>query len=73
MIEKLTEITETVNGYEVKELKYNPLDNIIVGMVKVPFANPKVFDGYECVQYRTNGKPTNRNKGRQDLILKMPI
>lgn len=71
MQETLKHITETVEGYEVRFVKFNPLDNIAIFMVRVPFANPKLNGGWECVQYRTNGYPTNRNKGRQDLILKI--
>lgn len=69
----LKEIKETVEGYEVKDLKWNELDNIIVGMVKEPYSNPKVHEGFVCVQWKRNGSPTNRNKGRKDLYLKMPI
>jgi hypothetical protein len=73
MIDNLINIQETIEGYEVKDLKWNPMDNIIVGMVKEPYSNPKVHDGFVCVQWKRNGKPTNRNRGRVDLILKLPI
>jgi hypothetical protein len=73
MEEILKQITETVEGYEVRFIKYNPLDNIAIFMVREPYNNPKINDGFVCIQYRKNGYPTNRNKGRKDLILKMPI
>jgi hypothetical protein len=73
MQETLKQITETVEGYPVKDLKWNVLDNIIVGMVKEPYSNPKLHEGYVCVQWKPNGYATNKNKGRQDLYLKMPI
>lgn len=70
-METLKHIQETIEGYPVKNLKWNEMDNIIVGMVKEPYGNIKVHDGYVCVQWKRNGYPTNRNKGRKDLILKM--
>jgi hypothetical protein len=70
-MEILKHITETIEGYEVKDLRWLPLDNIIVGLVKPPYNNPKVHNGFESCAWKKNGYPTNRNKGRKDLILKM--
>ena len=70
--ELLKNISKTVDGYPVKNLKYKQLDNIIIGMVKCPIiGNEKIHDGYICCQWRKNGKPTNTFKGREDLILIM--
>lgn len=71
MIDKLLYIRETVEGYEVKNLTFKPLDNIIVGLVRCPYANPKLYDGYVCFQWRPNGSPTYRNRDRTDLALKI--
>lgn len=72
MEEFIKDITQTVSGYPVKSLKWNPLDNIIVGMVKDPITgNDKLRDGYVTVQWRKNGKPTNFNKGREDLQIQL--
>ena len=63
-------ITKTVSGYPVKALKWNQLDNIIVGLVKCPLlGDEKRLDGYIVCQWRRNGTPTNRFKGREDLKL----
>jgi len=71
----LKQITETVEGYPVKNLKWNVVDNIIVGQVKDPFANPNLHDGWIVTQWRKNGSPTPRSwgKNRKDIYLKMPI
>ena len=47
MEEFIKDIKETTKGYPVKNLKWNQLDNIIVGMVKCPiFGNDKLHEGY---------------------------
>lgn len=73
MKEKLYYIKETVEGYKVKDLTWKPLDNIIVGMVKCPFANPKLHDGYICMQWKSNGTPTYKNRDRTDLTIKIEL
>ena len=71
-MEYINNITETVEGYEVKNLKWNALDNIIVGMVKCPmFGRAELHDGFVVCQWRKNGYATNRFKGREDLKLKI--
>jgi hypothetical protein len=44
-------ITQTVEGYPVKNLKWNTLDNIFVGQVKCPVTGRDTFnDGYVVCQ-----------------------
>lgn len=63
-------ITQTTEGYPVKNLKWNTLDNIFVGQVKCPVTGRDTFnDGYVVCQWRKNGLATNRYKGREDLKL----
>jgi hypothetical protein len=72
MEEFIKDIKETVEGYPVKNLKWNALDNILVGMVKCPlFGRDNLHEGYIVVQWRKNGSATNRFKGREDLKLKL--
>jgi hypothetical protein len=70
--EQLAAITHTIEGYPVKALKWNPLDNILVGLVKDPmYGNPLLRDGFICVQWTKFGKPLKLNKGRKDLTLNL--
>lgn len=71
MIEELIPtITHTKEGYPVRNLKWNQLDNIIVGQVKDPVLGRETFnEGYIVCQWRKNGAATNRFKGREDLKL----
>ena len=70
--ENLNQITETISQWVVKDLRYKPMDNIIVGLVQDKlFGNPNFFEGYVSCQWTTRGKPLNKNKGRAELILKM--
>jgi|AntAceMinimDraft_18_1070375.scaffolds.fasta_scaffold104670_4 hypothetical protein len=65
-------ITETVEGYEVKELRYKKMDNILVGLVKCPICGRENFnDGFVSGQWRTNGSPINSIDRRADLKLKI--
>ena len=65
-------ITQTIAGYDIKNLKWNTLDNIYVGLVKCPIlGTDKLHEGYIVCQWRKNGFPTNRFKGREDLRLKI--
>lgn len=69
---QLKDITTTIEGYPVRNLKWNQIDNIIVGQVKDPIiGKPSFLDGYITVQWRKNGKPTNTYKGREDLQIKI--
>ena len=73
MIEELLPtIKQTVEGYPVRNLKWNKLDNIIVGQVKDPIlGDERRLDGYIVCQWRSNGCATNRYKGREDLKLQI--
>lgn len=73
MIEELLPtITQTVEGYPVRNLKWNKLDNIIVGQVKDPIlGDENRLEGYIVCQWKKQGYATNRFKGRQDLRLKL--
>lgn len=67
-------ITETLSGYHIKNLKWNAVDSIYVGLVKDElYGRKELRDGYICVQWNRHGKPLKLNKGREELILKMPI
>jgi len=69
--EQLKAITETLGGYEVKDVRYKKLDNILVALVKHPiFGKPQLHDGFICVQFNMKGYPINKYKGDQDLQLK---
>jgi len=70
--EELSKIKETVEFFEVKDLRYLPMDNIIVGLVKCPiWGNPKIHEGFVSVQWTKYGKPIKGAKGRKDLILNL--
>jgi hypothetical protein len=72
MIEELLPtIIETIEGYPVRNLKWNKLDNIIVGQVKDPILGESRLEGYVVCQWRSNGTATNKFKGREDLKLKI--
>ena len=72
MSENITNITETVEGYPVKDLRWLPVDCIFVGLVKDPvFGNEKLHEGYICAQWNKSGKPIKKNKGRAELVLKL--
>jgi hypothetical protein len=71
-IELVNSITETTEGYLVKNLKWNQLDNILVGQVKDPITGRETLhDGFITAQWTRYGKPLKQNKGRTDLILKI--
>ena len=71
--EELDKITETINGYPVKNLLYKKNDRIITGQVKDPInLFPHLYEGYVSCVWNTKGYPQKLNKGRNDLRLKMP-
>lgn len=70
-MEDLSKITHTIENYPVKDLRFLPIDNIIVGLAKCPYANQQLRDGYISVQWKLNGSPLNKNKGREYLRLKL--
>jgi hypothetical protein len=70
--EELDKITETINGYPVKNLLYKKNARIITGQVKDPInLFPHLHDGYVGASWNVNGYPQKLNKGRNDLRLKM--
>jgi hypothetical protein len=72
MEEILKQVTETIGGHHVKNLRWKKTDNLIAGHVKDDlFGNPKYFDGYVTATWYRNGTPLNKNKGRTELTLKM--
>jgi len=70
--EQLSNIKQTTNGSLVKNLRWLPTDNIIVGLVRdAILGNPSINEGYVSGQWRSSGVPTNRIKGRIELSLEM--
>lgn len=71
--EVLEAIKDTVGGYEVKDLVWKPLDNIIRGLVKDPVVGRENFNnGFVVATWRKNGSLTEKFGGsnRPDLYLK---
>lgn len=67
-------ITHTTEGYEVKDLVWRPMDNIIRGFVKDPVTGREsLHKGFVCVTWKKNGSLTQRYGGntRLDLYLKI--
>ena len=72
-INELNQITQTIEGYPVKNLRWLPLDNIIVGLVKCPYLGKDTLnEGYVSGMWRRNGTPTNKIKGFDHLYLDIP-
>jgi len=72
--EDLDKITETIEQYPVKDLRWLPKDNIIVGLVQDPFTGKATINnGYISCAWRKNGFTTNKMKGREDLNLKINL
>ena len=70
-IEILNTITQTVEGYPVKNIKFNQLDNIIVGQVLCPIiGKPNLHEGYITLTWRRNGLCI-KEKNRPDLKLEI--
>lgn len=68
------QIKETIAGYPVKDLRWNPVDSIYIGLVKCPiWGRLSLHDGYIAVTWRKNGTLTNKYGGstRKDLYLKL--
>ena len=68
-MENLDKITQTIEGYPVKDLRWIALDNIIVGLVKCPFWGTDKRPYVSC-KWRRNGYNV-KDKNRPDLTLKM--
>lgn len=72
-LNELKQITQTIEGYPVKDLRWLPLDNIIVGLVKCPYmGKPTLNEGYVSGMWKRNGSPTNKIKGFDHLYLDIP-
>jgi hypothetical protein len=72
-LNELKQITQTVEGHPVKDLRWLPLDNIIVGLVKCPYmGKPTLNEGYVSGMWKRNGSPTNKIKGFDHLYLDIP-
>jgi len=68
----LQNVTQTVEGYPVKNLTWLPNDNVIRGQVKCPVVGkPNLHDGYIIVTWRKNGTLMGKWGGntRPDLYL----
>jgi len=71
MEEFINDIKETNEGYPVKDLRWLPLDNIIVGLVKCPiWGRDTIHNGYISCKWRKNGSCI-KEKNRPDLKLKI--
>jgi len=73
-MENLDKITSTIEGYEVKNLRYKLPDNVIVGQVKCPIiGNPNLHNGFVVCVWHRNGAllPKYGGDKRKDLYLKM--
>jgi len=76
MEEKIKMVSETVEGYHVKNLRWKKIDKIITGQVKCPvIGRSDLYDGYIGFAWDKNGKPLKRENigDRKDLILKFNI
>lgn len=74
IIERIKNITETVEGYEVKELVWLERDGVIRGRVKDPVTGrDDLHNGFVVATWRKNGSLMPRYGGntRTDLYLKI--
>ena len=65
-------IKVTIAGYEVKNIKWNPIANVFVGLVKCPIWGKRNFMMViSPCNWMRNGKPTKKYGGssRQDLTI----
>jgi hypothetical protein len=70
----IASIKNTVEGYKVKDLSFDPVANIIVGLVLDPICGRiELRKGWVSCCWRTNGKPTKKFGGinRPDLNLEL--
>lgn len=70
-LEKILKITETVEGVQVKDLKYKPVDNILVGFAKDLITGQANKDYWVTCCWRLNGAltPSYGGSSRRDLYL----
>ena len=74
IIERIKNITETVEGYEVKELVWLERDGVIRGRVKDPVTGrDDLHNGFVVATWRKNGSlmPRYGGNARTDLYLKI--
>jgi|Laugrespbdmm15dd_1035085.scaffolds.fasta_scaffold171305_1 hypothetical protein len=74
IIERIKNITETVEGYEVKELAWLERDGVIRGRVKDPVTGrDDLHNGFVVATWRKNGSlmPRYGGNARTDLYLKL--
>jgi hypothetical protein len=74
--EILEQITETIEGYPVKELAWLKRDNVIRGRVKDPVTGrDSLHDGYVTILWNNKGKVINRYGGskRSDLSIEIKL
>lgn len=73
MTELIKDINQTTEGYPVKDLRWLPVDNIIVGLVKDPvWGRAELHEGYVACKWRKNGTCV-KEKNRPDLKLNIPF
>jgi hypothetical protein len=70
--EQLNTITETVEGYHVKNLTWIARDGVIRGQVKCPVRGSETLhEGYVIATWRKSGKLMPKWGDRKDLNLKI--
>jgi hypothetical protein len=68
---ELSKITHTIEGYEVKSLRFIKMDNVIVGLVKCPiWGKDTLHNGFVSCKWRKNGSNL-KDKNRTDLNIKL--
>jgi len=69
----LNKITQTVEGYEVKNVAWIARDFIIRGQVKCPvIGRETLHDGFVVITWRKNGKILPKWGDRKDLNIIIP-
>jgi hypothetical protein len=70
-LEKILKITETVDGIQVKELRFKPVDNIIIGFARDMITGQPNKDYWVTCCWRLNGTltPNYGGNSRRDLYL----
>ena len=71
---ELNKVVLTKEGYEVKDLSYKAMENIITGRVKCPIkGKATLHEGFVGCAWYTNGRvlPRYGGKDREDLNLNM--
>ena len=67
-------VTETVEGYPIKDLRLIPLDNIITGFVRCPiYSKPNLHEGWVTIQWNVKGFPIKKYKGMPEYKINLEI